>query len=77
MSDIINEVSDDISEADDGLDCDKKVPKAMRRQSQQPRSNRYFDPAADYTERTGRYLSLSERMQERSRYDQQQHDNEF
>lgn len=69
----INELDDDI-EADDGLVCAEKTPKAMREQSP---AKRYFDPAADYTERTGRYLSLSERMQERSRYDQQQHDNEF
>lgn len=30
----------------------------------------YHDPAADYTERTGRHLSLEERMQERSIHDQ-------
>lgn len=73
INELIRQIEDDIS---DGLACDKKLPKAMR--AQQPRSKQYFDPAADYTERTGRYLSLSERMQERSRYDQQQqHDNEF
>jgi len=28
----------------------------------------HYDPAADYTERTGRHLTLEERMQERSRF---------
>lgn len=32
----------------------------------------HFDPAADYTERTGRHLSLNERMQERSRFNNQE-----
>jgi len=31
----------------------------------------HYDPAADYTEKTGRYLSLNERMQERSLHNRQ------
>jgi acyl carrier protein len=33
----------------------------------------HFDPASDYTDRSGRHLTLSERMQERSRYSQLDH----
>lgn len=34
-----------------------------------PPTKEYFDPAADYTERTGRYLSRDERMNERLLHD--------
>lgn len=34
------------------------------------------DPAAEYTERTGRYLSLSERMAERNCADTNNNDND-
>lgn len=60
--------ADDISEADDGFEYEE-MPR--RANPSAPQSQPYFDPAADYTERTGRYLSLSERMQERSLRDQQ------
>jgi hypothetical protein len=60
----INEITDDIS---DDLDHER-MPNVMR--AQQPQPKHYHDSAADYTERTGRYLNLSERMQERSLHDQ-------
>jgi hypothetical protein len=74
MSNEINEINGDLNAIDDGTtDADyADMPKVARTQTTASRP--YFDPAADYTERTGRYLSLSERMQERSRYSQQTQD---
>jgi hypothetical protein len=67
----INEITDDMSD-----DLDHEMPNVLRAQAtKQPKH--YHDPAADYTERTGRYLNLSERMQERSLRDQRSNSNEL
>lgn len=60
MLSALREQNEDLISACDFADEDPSVPDVAPR----------FDPAADYTERTGRYLSLDERMNERLLFNQ-------